>query len=468
MSRKIILFELNEVPWRVLDDYARDNPHGPLARLLAQASLLETTAHDTSLSPWITWPTVHRGVTDEDHTISDFNQDLSEIDRAYPPLWQLLARRGVPTGVFGSLHSYPLPADAADYCFYVPDVFAAGSECFPQRLELFQSFNLSMSRESARNVSARVPWSQAARFLAAAPGLGLKPRTLLDLGLQLLDERRRNWVKARRRTYQVRLAFDLFLRQLERTQPAFCTFFTNHVASSMHRYWAARYPGDYQQFEYDPSWVGTYCHEIDWTMRQCERMVARLLKFIQRRPEYNLWIATSMGQAATEASIVHTQMYLKNVDRFLARLGLARGDWQTRPAMLPRVILQVAAEQCTRFERGLQSITIPGRGPLPWKQLSPGVYRIHPGALQNLTDEPFLVDGRPVPLAELGFVNEPIQDAAGSNAYHVPGGALAVFDPRAASTAPRRQQIDTHEIAPLILRALDVAPPAHWRRSRAA
>jgi hypothetical protein len=39
------------------------------------------------------------------------------------------------------------------------------------------------------------------------------------------------------------------MRQLERVQPWFTTFFTNHVASSMGRVWAASFPEE---------WIRTY------------------------------------------------------------------------------------------------------------------------------------------------------------------------------------------------------------------
>jgi predicted component of type VI protein secretion system len=39
--------------------------------------------------------------------------------------------------------------------------------------------------------------------------------------------------------------FDIFMNQLERTKPGFTTFFTNQVASSMHRFWAASFPEEY-------------------------------------------------------------------------------------------------------------------------------------------------------------------------------------------------------------------------------
>ena len=40
-----------------------------------------------------------------------------------------------------------------NYSFYFPDTFAAGSECFPKKLSLFQDFNLKMVSKSNMNVS---------------------------------------------------------------------------------------------------------------------------------------------------------------------------------------------------------------------------------------------------------------------------------------------------------------------------
>lgn len=69
-------------------------------------------------------------------------------------------------------------------------------------------------------------------------------REFRGLGWQVVSERVRQARNVRRRTYQSVLAFDIFMKQLESTRPGFATFFTNHVASSMHRYWAAAFPGD--------------------------------------------------------------------------------------------------------------------------------------------------------------------------------------------------------------------------------
>ena len=134
-DKRIVFYELNEVPKRVLDDFALNHPRSAFARLLSQGSLYQTVTEDQGvLSPWITWPTLHRGVTNDKHCISDFGQNLAEVNAEYPSFMELLARAGIKVGVFGSLHTYPLPGNVRDYSFFLPDTFANGPECFPESL----------------------------------------------------------------------------------------------------------------------------------------------------------------------------------------------------------------------------------------------------------------------------------------------------------------------------------------------
>ena len=53
--KKIILLELNEVPFKVLDHYTNLNPKSNLANFMKNSTQLETISEDTGdLSPWIT------------------------------------------------------------------------------------------------------------------------------------------------------------------------------------------------------------------------------------------------------------------------------------------------------------------------------------------------------------------------------------------------------------------------------
>jgi hypothetical protein len=465
--KKILLFELNEVPLRILDAYRAWRPASVLARSLPRMRQYETLTEDTGhLSPWVTWPSLHRGVPDARHGIVHFGQDLGEVDGAYPPMWELLARHGVSTGVFGSLHSYPLPGSLDGYAFYFPDTFAAGSECFPSSLSPVQELNLQMARESARNVSSRIPWRAALRVLARAPGLGLRARTLAGAARQVVAEVVAPPRRVRRRTTQVELAFDLFMRQLELRTPAFATFFTNHVASTMHRYWAATFPEDYLDFGYDAEWVRTYRGEIDFTMTRFDRMLGRLLAFVDRRPEYRLMIATSMGQGPTVARPVASQLHVSDLERFMGRLGVPVGAWSRRPAMAPQVNLFVAPEHVETFRGALRRLEVAGHA-LDWVEREAGFFSVSFGHPDPVEREGMVrLDGRDLGFAELGLFATRIEDQTGTCAYHVPQGSLLVYDPAdpaKAAGAGTRPQVSTLELAPTILRNFGAPVPSYMR-----
>ena len=93
---KVIFFELNEVPYKVIHHFCKLYPESNLAKVFLKGRKYETYAEDQGhLSPWITWPTVHRGINNEKHFISDFGQNLTEQENEYPAIWNILAKNGV-------------------------------------------------------------------------------------------------------------------------------------------------------------------------------------------------------------------------------------------------------------------------------------------------------------------------------------------------------------------------------------
>jgi hypothetical protein len=298
--------------------------------------------------------------------------------------------------------------------------------------------------------------------LAAAPGLGFRLRTLADVGTQLVGERLQTWRKIRRRTYQAVLAFDVFMKQLTTTQPDFVSFFTNHVASSLHRYWAAAFPGDYERFGFDAQWVRTFGREIQFTMQKFDNMFARLLRFVDAHPEYNLWIATSMGQAATSALPIETTLFVTDVPRFMARLGVAPGGWRRSPAMVPQFNVTVDDPlQAEKFRRAITGLLIDGH-PLRVRETAGNFFSIdlgHPDL--HRSPPPVVCEGRQASFAELGLEPLPIDDATSATAYHVPQGSLLIYDPLRRAGSRGRSQVSTLEIAPTLLKNFAVPVPSY-------
>ena len=234
--RSFVLFELNEVPLRVVRHYADGHPASAFAKILKRGRRWDTVTPDQGhLSPWITWPTLHRGVPSSDHHIVALGQDVAQTDARFPPVWSLLAKAGRRIGLFGSLHSYPPPSNLEAYDFYVPDTFAAGSEAKPAELSAFQAFNLHMVDRSGVNASSELPVGKALQFLVKARPAGIRPATLAKVAKQVASERIWRERAGRRRTIQSLLAFDLFLAQIQSKKPGAAFFFTNHAKREHNR-----------------------------------------------------------------------------------------------------------------------------------------------------------------------------------------------------------------------------------------
>ena len=466
--RAFVLFELNEVPLRVVRHYADRHPASAFSKILSTGRRWDTVTPDQGhLSPWITWPTLHRGVSSSDHHIVALGQDVAHCDTRFPPIWTLLARAGRRVGLFGSLHSYPLPADLSPYDFYVPDTFAAGPEAKPAELSAFQAFNLHMVDKSGVNASSELPVKKAAHFLMRTLPAGIRPSTLAKLAKQVTSERIWRERAGRRRTIQSLLAFDLFLSQLQSKKPAAAFFFTNHVASSMHRYWPATFGGDYHVTEWNDDWVRRFSGELDYVMREADQMLADLMSYADRNPDTIILVSGSMGQAAVDEDDRHvrTQVLLRNLSKFLGQLGVS-GSYERRRTMEPTYTLAFDdAESADLFMRAIGTVKIGGAG-VESRRLDPHSVEFMLGHANLSGDALTLTIGnQSVDPARAGLANVTIDDEVGSAAYHVPEGMLLAYDPRAnlkgaAASAP----ISTTRIAPTILALQGVERPGYMEQ----
>jgi hypothetical protein len=308
-------------------------------------------------------------------------------------------------------------------------------------------------------------------MLASSRALGILPKTYAAIAAQLATERRQPHRRSRRRTLQSVLAFDVFMAQLKRTTPDFSTFFSNHVASSLHRYWAATYPADYLNLDLDSHWLVTYRDEIPWAMRASERMLARLVAFADAHPEYEVWTASSMGQRATLAHRLETAVYVLDLTTFMRRLGMPDGSWRPRPAMLPQTNVTVSDALAATFERNLSELKMVDK-PLTYRRGDGGFFALDFGQA-NIHDRPTPVryKGERHTLSAFGLKAVEIEDRSGTTAYHVPEGLLFIYDPQrhapaatsqaSAEGAVRRPQISTLEIAPALLKVFDVPRPEY-------
>jgi hypothetical protein len=446
MSKSIILFELNEVPYPILDYYVQKNPKSAFAKLVNKSQQFETLAENFGeLSPWKTWPSLHRGVDNRKHGLDHLGQTPGS---EFPPLWETLKSQGYSVGVFGSLHSYPPPSNFREYSFFVPDVFSGSKDAHPSELEDFQDLNLVMSRASARNVSREFPLKAAANFLLGGSARKIKWRTWRKVISHLALELRKPHMKLRRRTLQPVLAFDYFLDLLEAKKPQFSTFFTNHVASAMHRYWAASFPEQYESAP-ETEWIQKFSCEISYAMDEADEMLSKLINFIERNRTFELWLASSMGQAPIKFSRAPYAVAVGSLEKFLSRVGMGLVP---KAAMFPNYSfdgnigeVDNALQVISKMRVNGESVTASTRS---------GFLSVDFG--QGLDDPrklDFVYDGKASSAEDFGLEVIEIEDEKGATAYHIPEGILQIWSPGILPLA-KRSKISALKVAPMILSRL--------------
>jgi hypothetical protein len=262
----------------------------------------------------------------------------------------------------------------------------------------------------------------------------------------------------------VQLAFDLYLKQLKKTPPDYASFFTNHVASAMHRYWPATFPEDYMEKELSDDWLRLFGNEILYTMGEASRQIGELASFVNRHRDqgYILMVSSSMGQAAVDnEEVVRKQLYLSDHERFLTRLGVRPDQYSKKRAMMPRYVFSVDGSVAGHLRGQLKLMTINGER-LIFQEHENNVFMIKLGQC-NLDDDTIDVrlGDEQVNCREIGMVNTSIEDETGSYAYHIPEGLMFVYNPKDPNATQAKTTLPTTEIAPMILRNFGIDVPAY-------
>ena len=185
--KKVLLVEINEITWTLIDPLIEQGELPTFARLKREGTSASPLSVDLPpmLEPWITWTTVHTGRPQSDHNVFFLQQPPETIQAKR--LWEICHEAGLCVGVYGSLCSWP-PQQVKG--FYVPDTFAPNTATYPKSLKLIQKLNLTYTR------SVRLPSDEdgllfKARLGAKLLSLGLSASTVMRIVRQLARERQR-------------------------------------------------------------------------------------------------------------------------------------------------------------------------------------------------------------------------------------------------------------------------------------
>jgi len=290
-DKKLILVEMNEITWRLVDPLLRQGALPTFAKLIARGTRATPVAEEqgADLDPWVSWTTVYTGRKAAEHGVKFLEQPPETVQG--PRIWDIVADAGKPVGIFGSIMSWPPRKDVAGY--WVPGTFSPGYETFPPHLEPIQELNLTYTREHtpvAGNVRRRMGKLELVLRLKS---LGLRVATLARIaaffarrGLGLAQA----WEKV---SMQPLINFDFFERLWKRHRPAFATFHTNHVAHYQHRYWRATDPEPFLE-KPDAEEVRKFGGAIRFGYQVADQLLARIVAMADK--DTTIVIASGLAQ----------------------------------------------------------------------------------------------------------------------------------------------------------------------------
>ena len=456
---KIILYELNEVSWQVVNFYLSKRKDTYLEQLIKSSHKFTSMTYDSGeLHPWSTWPTVHRGVSNDLHNIRFINQDLSYSNQ-YPPIWEILNKNKKTSGIFGSLQS-GLPKDNQHMLFHIPDTFAKDYNTFPKKYKTFQKINLKQTNKN-KAISSRVTIFD---FIEAIPLIsnGLSFQTIFKIINHLAIEKINPYNKSLRPTLQAHLSFDVFKSCLNNHKPDFISFFTNHVAGIMHRYWKFSFPNEFNYKLSDSKKDQFHKNSIIKAMDIADRHIGFLIKF-SKKYNYDLVVCSSMGQEAIDRGDYQAEIQINNFRKLKESLDY-NSSIKINMAMQPDIAFEFEnKEDLNYFLKKITSIKTKDDKQIFYTDYKPigltlNIKSIKSNSLEQ--DQIAIYNSKEFPLNFFGIQTFKRDIGTG---YHKPEGII-IWQNNKKYSKKKINKVDSRRIAPTILKNFNLNIPEYMQK----
>ena len=354
-KKSLIIYELNEIPRKVLENFVYKYPKSNLAKLYNNKGFSETFTKDSGeLHPWSSWPTFHRGVNSQKHKIKFLNQDITNAKK-FPTIWEKLNDEGFSIGIFGSLQSFP-PLVSKNIKFYLPDTFAPSPDAYPKYLEDFQSFNLSQTSRNKAHVRG-IELKEIRKFIRLILGGVFSIKTIYKIIKHVFLEIFNNKYKTRRSMLQPILGFDIYLNLLRKYKPQFSTFFSNHVAGVMHRYWKDSFPEDFEDYKEKNYRDSFNQSSLDLALQIADYQIGLLLNF-QKKRGGKFWVVSALGQEAVNWGEHIPEITIESENNLLKMISLEKTFYKFLPSMHPDINIECKDEESlNNLRRCFSSLT---------------------------------------------------------------------------------------------------------------
>ena len=235
--RRLILFELNEFNDALLKQAITAYQLPNLAKMVQLPHTFlatEDTYESDFLEPWVQWVSLHTGVPAKQHQIKHLG-DVPGL--ATPQIWEVLAERGVTTGVWGVLNG-SRGKQVDKNLFFVRDPWTFSEQAYPQDLDRLIGLPRYLATNRANISPARFAL-EASRFLRVLVEPSVRKEFIRWAPRALVQTIRDRGAYAGYCLVEY-ISGLLFLERWRRYQPQFGVLFLNSLAHCQHYYWESQ------------------------------------------------------------------------------------------------------------------------------------------------------------------------------------------------------------------------------------
>lgn len=456
-QHRVLLIELNEIHWRLLDPLIAQGKLPNFERMRATGSYGAPVATEVPphLDPWITWVTVHTGVTREIHQANVLEQQAETI-RA-KRMWHYAVEGGKTVGVFGSISAYPpLPVPS----FTVPGPFAPSSETYPPYLEPVQELNRRYTHVHNRLDDEESGLEMLKQGLELMR-MGLRPATCAKIAAQLVQERFQPHLYYKRVSLQPLVNFDFFKVLYRRYQPEFATWHSNHCAHYMHHYWRA-YDDSKFLVRATSEEKRKYGEAVVYGYQVADELLGRFMQLVD--DETIIAVASSMGQQPYVDENFRAGRLIvrfKDIHQILELVG-AEGVVDISPVMAPQWNVTIPdAKKRSKTARALTQTRredSSGSHPMVYVEETGDVLTVTPAGLSKRPSDDFryVIPNRPerYRFDDLMASDQPTP----KQGMHHPEGVLLLWGP-GIQAGRELEDVSNLDIAPTLLTLMGIPVP---------
>ena len=306
--KKLILLELNEINFDIVQSYIKSGLKLPSFERILTNGLIETSSEliYENIEPWIQWPSVHLGLSYDEHKIFRLGDIVKHDERKQ--IFEKIEEKGYSVGAVSPMNASNKLKNPS---YFIPDPWTktkSDSNFFNSILSDAISQSVNDNSESKLTFKTVISLSIGFLFL-------VNPLRMPRLIWFAISSIKKSW---RRAIFLDLLLHEIHKTLLKRNKPSFSTIFLNSGAHIQHHYFFnSSAINSSNEILKNPDW---YVKETDDPLKdlllEYDRIIHDLTKI-----DYDLILATGLSQVPYDK--VKFYYRLANHKNFLNILGIS-------------------------------------------------------------------------------------------------------------------------------------------------